>query len=79
MTWDHPHVVQSRGGDIAYSVGTYSGSGQDAGGNIQEFEGKLVNIWHNQPDGSWKVAVAIWNANEPVTGPDVNLQEGAQE
>ena len=70
VTWDHPHVVVSRGGDIAYSVGTYRGSGQDAEGNTQVFEGKLVNIWHKQPDGSWKIAVGIWNTDQPAPLPE---------
>ena len=69
VSWDHPHVVVSRGNDIAYSVGTYKGSGHDATGNNQVFEGKLVNVWHKEPDGSWKVAVAIWNTNQPAMVP----------
>ena len=75
VTWDHPHVVVSRGGDIAYSVGTYEGSGQDAEGTTQVFEGKFVNVWHKQPDGSWKIAVAIWNTNQPATQPEAAVQE----
>ena len=79
VTWEHPHVVVSRAGDIAYSVGTYSGSGQDPDGNLQEFAGKLVNVWHKQPDGSWKVAVAIWNTDEPPSVSDVPSEDGAQQ
>lgn len=69
VTWDHPHVVVARSGDIGYSVGTYKGAGQDREGKTQVFEGKLVNIWHKQADGSWKIAVAIWNTDQPATVP----------
>lgn len=52
-------MVVSGSGDIGYSVGTYKGAGQDREGKTQVFEGKLVNIWHKQADGSWKVTVAM--------------------
>ena len=78
VTWDDPHVVVSRAGDIAYSIGTYQGSGLDAEGTRQPFEGKRVTIWHKQPDGSWKVAVGIWNTDEPATPPAPD-QQGAAE
>lgn len=71
VTFDHPHVVVSQGGDVAYSVGTYKGSGQDPDGNKRAFEGKHVNLWQKQPDGSWKIAVQIWNTNQPGTFLDV--------
>lgn len=67
MSWEHPHVTVAGSRDIAYSIGTYSGSGQDPKGNIVEFKGKLLNVWHRQPDESWKIAVAIWNTDEPVS------------
>jgi len=75
VEWDHPHVVVVQSGEIAYSVGTYMGSGEDTNGILAEFKGKLVNIWHKQPDGSWKIAVAIWNTNEPPAVPEPEKTE----
>lgn len=66
MSWDHPVIEVASGGEFAYSVGTYSGGVDDADGNHQGLKGKLVNIWRKQPDGAWKVAVAIWNTDEPA-------------
>jgi len=66
--WEHPDVTVSAGGDMAYSIGTYNGGGKDPEGNLIEFEGKLLHIWHRQPDDSWKTAVAIRNTDEPVAG-----------
>jgi len=66
INFHHPDVVVAGSGDIAYSVGSYKGEGEDVQGNTQVFEGKVVNVWHKEPDGSWKVAVAIWNTNEPA-------------
>ena len=61
--WEHSHVTVSASRDIAYSIGAYNGSGRDPEGNVQEFKGKLLHIWHRQPDDSWKTAVAIWNTD----------------
>lgn len=66
ITWEHYHVVVSREGDMAHSVGTYKGSGKDPNGTTQIYEGKLVNVWQKQADGSWKIAVAMWNTNQPA-------------
>jgi len=71
--FDFSEVVVSRSGDIASSVGTYRITGQDREGGNQIFEGKFVDVWHKQADGSWQVAVGIWNTNEPAvpSGPGV--------
>jgi len=73
IAFDPSHVVVSRSGDMAYSVGTYKVTGQDREGGTQVLEGKVVDVWHKQTDGSWKVAVGIWNTNEPAvpSGPGV--------
>jgi ketosteroid isomerase-like protein len=69
ITFEHPHVVVASSGDIAYSVGTYKGTGQDPAGRNQVFEGKFVNVWEKEADGSWRIAVGIWNTNEPAAAP----------
>lgn len=79
IAWDHSHVVVSRANDFAYSVGTYKGSWKDAEGNAQGGEGKLVNVWHKQADGSWKIAVAIWNGNGAPTVPEESQKQSADE
>ena len=66
--WEHPDVTVSASGDMAYSIGTYNGGGEDPEGNLIEFEGKLLHIWHRQPDDSWRTAVAVWNTDAPMTG-----------
>ncbi len=47
-------------GDLAYQVGTYAVSGA----NPPE-QGKFVNVLKCQPDGTWKVAVSIFNSDTP--------------
>lgn len=47
-------------GDLAYQVGTFSISGT----NPTE-QGKFLNILKRQADGTWKVAVSMFNSDRP--------------
>lgn len=57
-------------GGLAYRRGTFSirliPPGMDE--EVTD-EGKLVEIWQEQPDGSWKIAVSIWNSSRPIEPP----------
>ncbi|MCG8545788.1 MAG: DUF4440 domain-containing protein [Alphaproteobacteria bacterium] len=47
-------------GDLAYQIGTYA----VAGANPPE-QGKFLNVLKRQADGSWKVAVSMFNSDLP--------------
>ena len=47
-------------GDLAYQVGTYAITGSDS-----PEQGKFLNVLKRQPDGTWKVAVSIFNSDKP--------------
>jgi len=47
---------------IAYDRGTYEGTLRDGGVT----QGKYLWIWKKQGDGSWRVAIAMWNLNAPT-------------
>ena len=47
-------------GDMAYQVGTFAITGT----NPPE-QGKFVNVLRRQTDGTWKVAVSIFNGDRP--------------
>ena len=66
ITWEATRVEVSAAGDLAYSMGTYEYSLKDAEGNPVSDKGKSVDIWKKQADESWKVAVVIWNSDEPA-------------
>ena len=55
-------------GDTAYEVGTYTMRLQPAGAAVMNDSGKYVVIWARQGDGSWKLAVDIWNSDLPMPG-----------
>ncbi|MCG8604678.1 DUF4440 domain-containing protein [bacterium] len=53
-------------GDLAYIHLSYSASSSPkAGGPAVSDVGKWVNIYRRQGDGSWKIAVEIWNSDVP--------------
>jgi uncharacterized protein (TIGR02246 family) len=55
------------GGDVAFSRGVFDGTLEpEAGGAAMHIVTKYILIWRRQPDGSWKIARDIWNAN-PVS------------
>jgi uncharacterized protein (TIGR02246 family) len=47
-------------GDLAYQIGTFAITGT----NPSE-QGKFLNILKRQADGTWKVAVSIFNSDRP--------------
>jgi uncharacterized protein (TIGR02246 family) len=47
-------------GELAYQIGTFAITGTDS-----PDQGKFVNVLKRQADGSWKVAVSIFNSDGP--------------
>ncbi len=47
-------------GDLAYQWATYSLEGREQSDN-----GKFVEIYKRQPDGSWKTRLTIFNSDNP--------------
>jgi uncharacterized protein (TIGR02246 family) len=66
LSWQANKVEASRGGDLAYSIGTYQGTMNDAKGKSVTERGKYVTVWKKQPDGKWKVVVDVYNSDLPA-------------
>jgi len=47
-------------GDLAYQIGTFAITDTEP-----TEQGKFVNILKRQADGTWKVAVSIFNSDKP--------------
>lgn len=58
-------VEVSRSGDLGYTQGTYTAEFNLADGTSATERGKWVSVWKKQADGTWKVAVEIYNTDEP--------------
>ncbi len=63
LTWS-PSTGDA-GGILGYTVGTYRIELQDPDGNPLAIDGKYMTVWKKQSDGTWKVAVDMFNANGP--------------
>jgi ketosteroid isomerase-like protein len=50
---------------IAYTRSDYSSTFMVEGRPVTD-RGKTLAVWKKQPDGSWLVAVAIWNSDLPL-------------
>jgi len=61
-----PAIADVGGGaDLGYTIGTYHMELPGSDGSIAEIDGKYLTIWKRQPDGNWKVAADMFNADGP--------------
>jgi len=67
LTFDSTKVEVSKGGDFAYSQGTYTMATTDPKTKMVMTEkGKFVTVYQKQTDGSWKAVADIDNADGPA-------------
>lgn len=52
-------------GDLGYTIGTYHMEVRNSEDRLVAIDGKYMTVWKKQPDGTWKVAVDMFNANGP--------------
>lgn len=57
-------IEVASGGDLAYEVGTFELTANDAQGSPAITPGKYVVVWKKQPKGDWKVAADIFNTDK---------------
>ncbi len=69
VKWQPTKVEAARSGDFGYSLGTYELSMNDPKGRPMADRGKYLTVWKKQADGSWKVAVDMFNSDLPVSQP----------
>jgi len=70
------HVELDGDGDLAYVYGTYTMVMAAAEGEEPvEDRGKYLEVWKRQADGSWKVALDIFNSDLPL--PEMESEMGS--
>ena len=65
IVWAPSNADVGAGGDMAYTVGTYEMGLEGPDGQPVVIAGKYVTVWKKQDDGSWRVAVDMFNADGP--------------
>jgi uncharacterized protein (TIGR02246 family) len=67
-SWQASKAEASRGGDLAYTVGTYEFTLNDPKGKPVTDRGKYLTVWKKQPDGKWKAVADMGNSDLPAPG-----------
>lgn len=57
-------VEVASGGDLAYEIGTFELTANDAQGKASTTPGKYVVVWKKQSKGDWKAAADIFNTDK---------------
>ena len=66
------------GGTIAYEIGSYDITvTMPSTGDVKD-HGKYLTIWHQQPDGTWKVRAETWNTDMPMPSMGGEKGEGSK-
>ena len=65
LTWQATSSEVASSGDLGYTVGTYELSFDGPDGAPIKDNGKYMTVWKKQADGTWKVAVDMFNTNLP--------------
>ena len=61
LNWTPKKAEVSKSADMGWTWGTYIYQAKDENGENIQRQGKYLNVWKKQSDGSWKVAVDIGN------------------
>ncbi len=69
LSWSPSRADVSACGDLAYTVGSYEITSNDAAGNAQTRPGKYLTVWRKQADGAWRVVVDAPSENAPPAPP----------
>jgi uncharacterized protein (TIGR02246 family) len=64
LTFSSTKVTVAQAGDMAWDVGIYQWTTKDKTGKTSTEAGKYLEVWQKQVDGSWKVAVDIYNVGQ---------------
>ena len=65
LAWSPTTADVGGAADLGYTIGTYHMTLPDTDGNTVEIDGKYLSLWRRQPDGSWKIAVDMFNTDGP--------------
>jgi len=68
ISWQVDGTSAASSGDLGYSWGVAQLTANGPDGAPMTSQEKYVTIWRKEADGTWKVAVDIFNANEPPPG-----------
>ncbi len=72
ISWRPAKIEVAASGDLGYLYGAYQLSMDGPKGKPVTDQGKILEIWKKQADGSWKCIVDTWNSDLPAAPPPAN-------
>ena len=69
ISWQPTKVEVANSGDMAYLYGTYQITANGPDGKPMTDNGKMLEVWKKQADGSWKCILDTWNTDLPAAPP----------
>ena len=66
ISWTSTDVTISPDGQLAYMFSRKAITMNSPDGKPNTTEGRAITIWRKEPDGEWRCAVDIWNAEPAV-------------
>jgi ketosteroid isomerase-like protein len=67
--WKTTKIDVARSGDLAYVIGTYEMTENDASGKPKTDKGKYLEVWKKQADGNWKCVADMFSTDLPAATP----------
>lgn len=61
VKWQLSKVEAAKSGDIGYTYGTFEMTMNDTSGTSMTNNGRFMDVWKKQADGSWKVSYEMFN------------------
>ena len=68
LTFQGTRAEASKGGDLVYTIGTYSMTMSDKDKKPVTDKGKYLTVFKKQGDGSWKAVADMINSDMPAAG-----------
>lgn len=75
IDWKTDKVVVAASGEMAYATGSDVFTFKTPDSKLHTEHTNGVVVWRKQPDGAWKAAIDIWNADAP---PDAGKPVGSK-
>jgi len=66
LSWAPSKVEAAGSGDLVYETGIYVLHTKDAKGDPVTDQGKILQVWKKQADGSWKAVADMWSSDGPA-------------
>jgi ketosteroid isomerase-like protein len=69
VDWKPEEAVVANSGELGFTWGHFVTTAHDKQGKLVTGYGKYLDVWHRQPDGSWRWIADIGSSPDPAPRP----------